>query len=488
MHDLTLTEIITILRRRRPWFVAIALLCFLGSFAFALRWSHYAAQVTVRIAAPQVASSVASVGSVEPAEVSFGLADRRISQIYQQITASEPLGALIAKEKLYPPAETPAEAQQQARAMRKNLKLSFENSLAIQPAAAQKESVEQLSSTAFTLRFTHRDPELSKRGVDALVAALIEADAKDRAARHQQTLTLLDGEIAAIATTIAAQEKQIAEFRAVQGESGPAAQSFQQQASLSSGMNLQAIETQLATAQATLASANAQLATTDPHLSMVEDGKLVPSSMSQRKQLESQLAALSGRYGANHPEILAIQAQLKALKSPRGKAASAAADNPVYLQLSAQRSASLAQIKSLEEQRTRLMSQKQEFDSQLKKQPELEAKMAALTLDLDHAKERHRMLMDKHLAAEMRAKLDASDASMRLQVIEPSLVPTTTTPPRTLLMLVGLILSILISLIAVVVLELMRQEVRSGHHLLSLTGAPPLVTIPVIASPAGGTR
>ena len=486
MEDLSLYDIVAIFRRRRFVFALTFGAIFLAAALFAMQWSRYRATVTVQIDQSYIPSSVATVGDANPADVMMGLADRRISQIQQKVTSIESLSEVIAKLNLYPSINKRLSADKLTEIMRNKIRLNFISSAISNPAAAQKESVEQLSAIAFTLSFDYNDPELTKLALNEIVALFIEEEAAQRKTRSEETSEFLKAELVTLAETIKEQESKVAAFKAKYGESGPTAMMFNQQASLTNNLNLQNIESQIGTTQATISTLGGQLAGTDPYAPTVEDGKVLNSPTSQLKALQAQYASLTGRYGAEHPDVMKVSEQIRALKAQKGgsRRFTGDADNPLYLQLSGQLSAAKAQLSSLMTQKATLKTQQEKYDRMLAENPGLEKEMSQLTLDLDNAKERYRALKDKRLAADMKTKLESGKHSARLKVINPASTPEGTTPGRKLLLMAGFMLAFISGICMVVIVEAFSQSVRGANHLAAIVGVSPLVTVPHIHTKA----
>ena len=488
MDDLSLDDILPIFYRRRKIFALTFTLIFLATFAYALHWSRYRATATVQIEQPAIAANVANVGTTDSGTQELGLADRRIAQIEQRVTSTESLAAIIEKLNLYPAINHKLPATKLARIMRSKIRLELIGSSIANPAAAQKESVEQLSAIAFNLSFDYNDPELAKRALDTIVERFIDEDAAQRRSQSEQTATFLDGELKTLEAAIKDQEAKAAAFRAQFGESGPSAVLFNQQASLTNSVNLQNIDNQISAAQATVSGLRTQLQGTSPYSTMSEDGRQIMSAGSQLHNLESQYASLSTRYGAEHPDVIKVQQQIAALKTSGNVKAGRKtqdADNPAYLQLNAQLTAAQAQLSALTGQRASLAAQQEKFNAALAKNPMIEQQMSQITLDLDNAKERYRALKDKKLASEMSAKLESGSNGERLKIINPSILPESTSPKRLYLILGGLILAWVSAVSMVILVEILSQSVRGARHLTSIVGMAPLVTIPHIADHGG---
>ncbi len=490
MEDLSLHDILAIFRRRRMIFMLTAGSIFVATLLFTLSWSRYRATTTVQIEQSEISTSAVNGEDLTPQI----LADRRINQVQQKVMSTESLNKIIDALGLYPGSKKTMSAANRAKIMENSAHLDFITSNISNPAATQKESIDQLSAIAFTLSFSYNDPKLAKAGLDALVKAFIDEDANQRRTQNEKTTAFLDAELKRLEDTIKDQEKKIAEFKAKFGESGPSAVMFNQQASLNNSLNLQTIENQITTNQATIATLRVQLASADPYAPALDDttkeGKMINSPKGQKKALQSQYATLIGRYGPQHPDVLKVRAQLEALnKEPANSTLvpSREADNPLYLQLSAQLAAAEGQQNGLLAQRASLKAQQDKYNRFVAENPLVEQQMSELSLDLDNAKKRYATLTEKKSAAAMRANLEAGGNSARLTIINPSTIPEGTTPSRKILLLAGTFFGILCGLAMVIVTEALSQAVRGANHLAGIVGVAPLVSVPHISvSPRHG--
>ncbi len=503
MDELSLNEILSVCYRRRRVFFITAGAVFLLALVLVLRWSRYEAIATVEIDQPAVPSSVTAPASISAATgmtgsamiadmVMGGVADRRISQAFQKVTTADSLMGVITELNLYPSLNQKLEPEKLAEIMRKKLQLSFISANSATPMMAQmlSKSADQASSLAFTLRFQYSDPALAKQAVDALLKRLITAEAHERHEQTRETSNFLAAELQSIESKLADEEKKVAEFRSQFGDSGTNMLIFNQQANMSTNITLQSVEGQISTSEATLGTLRGQLAATDPYLPIIEEGETLNTPTAQLKSLQAQYASLSGRYGNKHPDVLKLREQIAALKKEKGSKSSAVkrdADNPVFLQLTAQIAAMEAQKKSLISQRDSLKAQQQKLEQKIAADPMVEQKMSQLMLDLLNTKEQYSVIKAKKAAADMKEKLESSSNAERLKILNPATVPDSTTPKRKWLLVGGLMASLMAGAGMVLLMELLGQPIRSAAHLEKLIGTPPLVRIPVLPLPATPT-
>ncbi len=543
MEELTLHDLVTIIKRRRNYFLITFAVLFAVVTLFALHWSNYRAIATVQIEQSDVSQTVAAPAGSSNGEMVEALADQRISEIEQTVTSMDSLAAIINKFNLYPGVRQTTPMAVLATRMRNKIKLDFISSTIANPAEAQKASAEQLSAIAFTLSFDYSNPLQAQQVTDELVSRFLDEDLKLRRKQAEETSAFLGSQISALENTMAEQEKKIAEFTAKNGESGPNAQIFNQQAESSTSLQLQTIEAQITSNEGTEGSLRAQLATTDPYSRVIANGQVLTTPAVQLKALQAQYAALSGQYGPDHPDVVklrhqidslkaeqdngdpetsnedtaklraqirdvetnlaaarstdgpdnpdvaALQHQLKQLKSALAGAGHGAssgnsvrrdADNPAYIQITSQIQAVEEQHKSLLAQRDSLIAQQEKYQRAIAAQPVLQQQMDVLARDYDNEQLRYRELKEKKMEADMSEQLEAARKGQRLTVSIPPALPLKTHPSRLLLLAGGFVLSVLGGCAAIIISESASLSIHGSHHLAHLTGAMPLVTIPHI--------
>lgn len=528
MEELSIRDMLAILLRQRRTFLLTFCVIFAAGMLFVMRWSNYRSTGTVQIEQSYIATNITNAGAIMAT-----IADQRINQIQQKVTSLESLAEIITKFNLYPSQRENTPISAIANLMRSKIKVDLVSGTISNPAAAQKQTAEQLSAIAFNLSFDYTDPQLTQQVADALVTRFLDEDLKQRRVQAQETSGFLDNQIKALENNMAEQEKAIADFRARHGESGPAALMFNQQAAANITMTLQNLDSQITANEGTQGAIKAQLAMVDPYSRIIADGQMVTTPAIQLKALESQYTTLTGQYGPNHPDVIKARRQIAALKAQMGPESHAVqleaklrdmrtnltaarstkgpdhpdvktmerqlkalekdlagagdsatgtikkdADNPAYLQLAAQLETAEEQRKSLIRQREGLLEQQSKYEQIIAANPGIEQQMARLTRDYDNAQLRYRELRERKMAADMNEQLELDRKGQRLVVINPPAVPDSTQPRRLLLALGAFLLSVMGGLSSVIAAETVKQSVHGAGHLAHLVGAPPLVVIP----------
>jgi uncharacterized protein involved in exopolysaccharide biosynthesis len=546
MEELSLPDIIAICKRRRTYFAVTTAVLAILSFAFAVHWSNYRSTATVQIEQPEISQTVTESAAGGENTVAEALADQRISTVDQTVTSLDSLAAIITRFNLYPAQRKTTPMVERVTRMRDKIRLNFIGSTISNPAEAQKASAAQLSAIAFTLSFDYPNPQLAQQVTNELVNRFLDEDLKLRHRQAEETSVFLDAQIASLENEMADQGKKMAEFRARNGESGPAALAYNQQALSTASLALQTLESELTANEGTEGQLRAQLATVDPYSRVIADGRVLTTPAVQLKALQAQYATLSSQYGPSHPDLIrighqiaalkaeqagngggentaALQAEIKdvqtnlataqatggpdnpdviglthRLKSLQGQLASARksggengaagirrdADNPAYIQIASQLQAAEEQHKSLAAQQGKLQAQLEKYQRAIAENPGTQQQMDVLSRDYDNEQLRYRELKEKKMLADMSEQLESGRNGQRLTVIIPPDLPVKTYPARLLILLAGLFLSVLGGFAAVAIREATNLSIHGSHQIAHIVGTAPLVMIPYITTPA----
>lgn len=537
MEELTLSDFFAILRRWRKIFTIVFLALAALTLILAESWSNYRSIAVVQVEQPEIAPGATTFGGGNTRDMNEALADQRISAIEQKVTSTASLIDIITKFGLYPEARQRKPIAQIAEAMRKKIRVELISSALANPAAANRISANDLSAIAFKLSFDYNAALLTQQVTDELTTRFLDEDLKERRTQAEETANFLAKQITVMEGSLSDQEKHIADYQQAHGISRPGNLAFNQQAAATLTMNIGSLDGQITANEGTLGALRAQLASLDPYARVIADGQVVTSPSIQLKALQARYATLSAQYGPDHPDVIKIRHQIEALQSETGIASfdlgpvkaqiadvrthlAAArktygpehpdvialqnrlqkledrlathrsslpgsrivpdADNPAYLQAASQLRAAEEQSKALLSQRRDLTEQQQSYQKAIADNPEVEKEMAALARDYENAQIRYRELKEKKLTADMEVDMQTSRKGQRLTLIDPPEYPINTQPMRLVLMLGGLAASLFGGLVAVAIAQTLGRSVIGPHHVETITGATPLVSIPHI--------
>jgi polysaccharide biosynthesis transport protein len=241
-----------------------------------------------------------------------------------------------------------------------------------------------------------------------------------------------------------------------------------------------------------------------------------PNAVPQRKAsevMQDQLAVLRGRYSDDHPDVMRMRADLEKVKrveeqresakaaappetAPKTPALpgdgtarerSAAAREPVEFARTREQIATLkAQIKASDrelEARTadqkRILRDLDTYQRRIERLPVREQEMAQLTRDYEMSKENYKSLLDKRMAAGIALNMERQQQSERFTVLDRAQVPERPIKPkRQMLYAAGCGAALALALLMGIVVEL-QHNVLLGEWELP-PGTPVLARLPYI--------
>jgi succinoglycan biosynthesis transport protein ExoP len=216
----------------------------------------------------------------------------------------------------------------------------------------------------------------------------------------------------------------------------------------------------------------------------------------QLQDARTNLARLQERYAPDHPDIIRLQKQIdtlnKAVSEVPGKPSTTAIehpDNPAYIQVKAQREANAAERDSLTKKRTAVQDKIADLEGRLAAAPTVQRDFDALARQLENEQIQYREVRQKQMGAKLSENLEDEQKGERFTLIDPPLPPQQPfSPNRSLLMALGLALSLSSGLAIVVVLESRDDSVRNRRELEFLLSVPPLAILPLVVTRADRAR
>lgn len=159
------------------------------------------------------------------------------------------------------------------------------------------------------------------------------------------------------------------------------------------------------------------------------------------------------------------------------------ADNPAYIEIKAQLSATLNDIKSQVDEIAKLRSQAEHYQRDVSLAPAVEKEYRDLMRDYDNAHAKYEEIRSKQVEARTAQDLEANRQGERFTLIDPPLPPQQpVSPNRKLIFFAGLILSAGLAAGVLWLLEKIDTTIRTRGDLLQLIGVPPLALVPHIGT------
>src|SRR5688572_21283715 len=462
--------------KRRGWLVGgIATVAIIGSAGVAaLLPAKYQSTATILIEEPAVADDLTNT-------VNTSFADQRLQLITQRVMTTEKLIEVIDRVGLYRETRQTTPPNLLADDMRSHIIMRLVGS----DSTDAKNGRAARATTAFTLSFIGRDPDVTQRVARELVDLYLAENERTQRNRALGTAGFFSGEANRLSARIKALESELAEFKSNNAGMLPEEMEFNTQVLDRTQNQLLELMRQAQAARERQAFLQSQLLTVEPQAAvnsaapetlsprarlkllkaqystlLSKYGEKHPDVVRMRRQieaisassggsasvsveeLEAQLLEASQKYGEAHPEVVRLNRQIKASKASVGRTDPApdAPDNPIYIQTQGQLNAVTAEIGMVQSQITAMQQKISEVEARILKSPEVERGYAALKREYDGAVTKLNDLRERENQAELAKNLETEQMGQRLSLIEPPPLPTAPfSPNRPAILLFGMI-------------------------------------------------
>jgi uncharacterized protein involved in exopolysaccharide biosynthesis len=186
-------------------------------------------------------------------------------------------------------------------------------------------------------------------------------------------------------------------------------------------------------------------------------------------------------------EIEVTREELKALEKQMGQKQEMMArepDNPVYINFQTTLSTIDLNISATKKKRNKLLQTLSIYKNRIDKTPKIEKAYLNLTREYEHLKEKHTQLLSRLAEAKEAQEVDHMEKGQKFAVIdEPSLPEKPSKPDVPIIFVLGVIISLSISIGVLYISEYTDSSIRTASELLAATGQPVLVSVPFIYDP-----
>ena len=464
-------------------------------------------------------------------------ADERIQVIKQRIMTSQQLFGIIRKFNLYADEINSTARSEILEDMRERIVIDR-----VSANLGNKRGRGNSALIAFTVSFEHTRAGVAQKVANELVTLFLDENIRSRTARAEETSGFLQKESERLGAQIAEMEAQIANYK--QENEGMLPESLPvnlqrvvtlRSALLNSEVELNALTERKKLLQIDLDALQFNIATS---------GGLSEEQLQQKselQQLQNQFISLSARYGAEHPDVKAIQRQISAFEQEYGNLSDTAelesqrqivrqeitdltgkyssehpdvkrlerklegidamieksqqseqsgksveepvvdGSNPELMQVKARLDSIDSGIKRIRKARIELEGQIAALDTRISRTPQVERGLDALERDYENTNRKYQEMKSKQLQAELSQSLEAEQKGERFTLLEPPLLPDKPVKPdRPKLFLLGVILSMVAGVGVAGVAESLDGGIRGSRALAFVTKMTPLATIPYI--------
>ena len=426
---------------------------------------------------------------------------QRLQSMTQQILSRTRLLGIIDALRLYGKDQKPADEDSRVRQMRDDIKIDL-----VQAPGRPWEL------SAFKISYSASTPTLAQHVTNELSSLFIAENLRNRQQLSENTTQFLENQLEGARKNLADQEERLREFKSKY--LGELPEQLQTNIQILSGL-----QTRLQAATEALDQANQQKIYLESLLNQYrsfrtqfakeDDSASNPAALDEQLQkLRAQLADLSVRDTAQHPDVLRIKHQLATIEKlkqdleartkvdaggendigPAKNLADLQAISPM-LQIEGQVKSNRLEIENRKQEVKRLESEIELYQIHLNLTPVREQQLAIITRDHEQSRTNYESLLNKKMQSEMATNLEKRQEGEQFRIIDPPNLPNRPySPDRFKLSLLGLFFGFVLSIGLTIFVENTDDCVYAETDIQTVTPMPILSAIPLLQTPVERQR
>jgi len=513
-------------RRRRGMIVLIAGIVFLLGLITALVWPPtYKASATILIEEQEIPTEL-----IQSTVTSY--AAQRIQIISQRVMSRSNLLEIIDKYNLYERERRLNTIEDVLLDMRDDISIDMINADVMDPRTGRPTA----ATIAFKLGFASDNPQQALKVANELTTLYLDENLKSRTEKAAETYDFLTVESTRLSDEISRLEKELAEFKERNVNTLPELRDLNTQILERTEREITDLDTQIRGLEERKVYLGGQLAVLDPYGS---GDALSPSA--RLDALRTEYIGLASRYSPDHPDVIRVKNEIKALELETGQTASADelqaqlrtlrdeltkakqtytaehpdvknltrqiatledelkqassspaansppanADNPAYVNLSTQLAAADSEIRSLRAKRVQLTDKVAAYEARLVQTPKSEQEYRGIVRDLENSTRRYQEIRAKQMTAEVAQQMEKERKGEKFTLIDPAILPEEpVSPNRGAIIFLSLVLALGAGVGSAAISESMDNAVRGVKGLTALLHTAPLAVIPYLSTAA----
>jgi len=510
-------------RRRKPALILALTLLVLGGITIFIWPNAYTSTAVILIEDPDIPP-----GLVPSTVTTF--ASKQIQYINQRVMTRTNLAQIIEKFDLFPEERKYLPTLLLVPDVERNMSIDV---IDVQQQGAGGQQVQ--STIAFKLGFEHENPQIARQVANELVSLYLAENVRARTEKTAETSQFMQTEVDRLDAEVKDLESQIAKIKRDNEGSLPELMTFNMQLMAALDNDIGEIDRQLQSLRENKIMLDAELAKLSPMATQVSaEGRPISSPQDQLKALQTELARLEGRYSPEHPDVVRVRRDLESVRnqlgadisldqntanlaqaridlakaqanytadSPQVVAAerlvrslearaaeprrtgmgSLDPDNPVYIQIRAQRESLESQERSLVTKQAELRGRRSEAERKMMRSSDVERDLSGLIRRLQTASFSYQNARERLTVAKMGQALETQSKGERFALVEPPDLPLMpSSPNRPVLLALLIVLVLAAGLGWPQVAESMDEAIHSARAVERVQGAPPIAEIPLI--------
>ncbi|GGF36767.1 LPS biosynthesis protein [Youhaiella tibetensis] len=336
-------------------------------------------------------------------------------------------------------------------------------------------------AATFDVSFDAETPELSADVTNEIASRILSENIRQRTARAGDTLDFFKQEVDRLSASLTDLEGKILAFKNKNADALPDSLDFRRNQQSSQQERLQLLVRE----EATLRSRKTNLT------EAFNSGAALPVSSGPQTpqerlldQLEQTLAAQTGIYADDSPNMLAIKARIATVKAEvlaASKAANAADVKRPATDLDVELAGIDDRLAFITQEKASITADLADLSKSIAATPANEAVLNALERDYNDVKAQHSAAVSRLADASTGEQIELRSKGERLTILEPAVPPQRPySPNRTRLGLLSIAAAIAVGAGVVALLEYLNKTIRRPVQLTRALDIEPLATIPII--------
>lgn len=336
-------------------------------------------------------------------------------------------------------------------------------------------------SNAFSLHYRNPDRERAAAVANRLAQLFLTYNQRSREMAARNAAEFLGKQADDVTRQMRALDEEIKTFKNQHGDALP---EFVQRNESSLDRNqheLDTLEQEILQVEEKESLLSVQLSQTSPNM-ITQAGDLTDLPTVRAKLAEAQ-----ERYTPDHPEVKRLKAALASLSAQQTSVAAggivANANNPQYLTTASQLQSARKELAGLRAQAARNHSEIDQYEQLLRKTPGVEREYSEILRRRTSLQTTYGQIQDKLQNAQMAQNFETEQGGERFTLIRAPFAPKLPVYPNRIgLILLGLVLGLALTGIAVVLAESGDANIRNVKDFPQFADAQVLATIPRIAN------
>jgi polysaccharide chain length determinant protein (PEP-CTERM system associated) len=417
--------------------------------------------------------------------------ETRLHTISQEILSRSRLERLISQFGLYPDLRRRVSPEEVIERMRKDIQLELRG--------AEAATRDRRATIAFAVSYRGSNAQTVAQVTNTLASFYIEENLKVRERQATGTAEFLRVQLDQVKEQLDRQEKQVSEFK--KRHVGELPQELE--------VNLATLERLNGQLRLNGDSRTRLLERRDAYMrQMTETGWVTtggstagpappdPTAMRLAK-LRQELTELLTRFNEKYPDVVRLKAEIALLEKesskPRAESREVASGptvvDPQLLRMRQALGEIEAELKVLNAEEGRLRAAVGTYQERVRNTPRREQEYKELARDYESTKELYASLLKRYAESQIAESMEQRQKGEQFRILDPAIAADKPAAPNRLqLVLVGLAISIGLSVGAVLVAEQRHSAFHSADELRAFTTVPVLARIPRIVTPGDTAR